>query len=136
MYICVYIYICTYTETDVCVQVSTLPHKRCDICKTTSLQSLAYPYPWADPKSRSTLQFYNLRHRNTRVQNWGISFLDPAGGLGKSGAQLRHPLGAAAVASGRRTSEKGSGGMGAAARVSRSNTDALRRYLPRSSKSH
>ena len=28
--------------------------------------------PWADPKSRSTLRFYNLHHRSVRVQNWRL----------------------------------------------------------------
>ena len=43
----------------------------------------ASPDPWADPKSRSTLRFYNLHHRRTGVQNWGIYFLDPPRGLGR-----------------------------------------------------
>ena len=38
--------------------------------------------PWEDPKSRSTLNFFHLHHRSTRVQNRGIYFLDPPGGLG------------------------------------------------------
>ena len=41
------------------------------------------PDPWADPKSRSTLGFYNLQRRSTGVQNWWIYFLDPPGGLGR-----------------------------------------------------
>ena len=44
--------------------------------------SISYPHPWADPKSRSTLGFYNLHHRSTGVQNCGIYILDP-GGLGR-----------------------------------------------------
>ena len=32
-----------------------------------------------DPQSRSTLGFYNLHHRSTRVHTWGIYFLDPPG---------------------------------------------------------
>ena len=35
------------------------------------------PDPWPDPKSRSTLGFYNFHHRSTGVQNWGIYSLDP-----------------------------------------------------------
>ena len=35
-----------------------------------------FPDPWEDPKSRSTLRFHNLQHRSTRVQNWGIYFLE------------------------------------------------------------
>ena len=41
------------------------------------------PNPWADPKSRSTLGFWNLHHRSIGVQNWGLYFLDPPGGLGR-----------------------------------------------------
>ena len=41
-----------------------------------------FPDPCAHPKSRSTLGFYKLRHRSTRVQKWGIYLLDPPGGLG------------------------------------------------------
>ena len=40
--------------------------------------------PWADPKSRSTFGFCKGHHRNTGVQNWGIYFSDPRGGLGKN----------------------------------------------------
>ena len=40
------------------------------------------PDPWADPKSRSPLQFQNLHHRSIRAQNWGTYFLDPPGGRG------------------------------------------------------
>ena len=47
-----------------------------------------YPHPWADPKSRSTLGFYNLHHRSTGVQNWGIYVLDPPGGLDSNGHGL------------------------------------------------
>ena len=43
----------------------------------------SYPDPWADPKSRSTLQFYTLCRRSSGVRNWGFYFLDPFGGLGK-----------------------------------------------------
>ena len=29
------------------------------------------PDPWADPKSRSTFEFYNLDHRSIEIQNAG-----------------------------------------------------------------
>ena len=36
---------------------------------------LPNPDPWAEPKCRSTLGFYNLHHRSIRIQNWGIYLL-------------------------------------------------------------
>ena len=42
------------------------------------IQEPAQP-PCADPKSRTPLGFYKLRHRSTGVHNWGIYFLDPQG---------------------------------------------------------
>ena len=39
------------------------------------------PRRCADPKSRSTLGYWNLHNRSTRVQNGGFYFLDPPGSL-------------------------------------------------------
>ena len=55
-------------------------HKVHPMVPASPLYTMNYPDPWADPKSRSTLGFYNLHHRSTRVQN--IYLLDPPGGLG------------------------------------------------------
>ena len=38
------------------------------------------PDPWADPKSRSTLGFYNLHHRRTRVQHLGVLLFESSRG--------------------------------------------------------
>ena len=46
----------------------------------------AYDTP-EDPKSRSTFGFCNLHHRSTRVQNWGMYFLDPRKCLGKDNSR-------------------------------------------------
>ena len=46
--------------------------------------SFFLPRPLGGSKSRSILGFYHLRYRSIRVQNWGIYFLDPPGGLGKA----------------------------------------------------
>ena len=36
------------------------------------LRNPMFPYPWEDPKSRSTLGFYNLHRRSIRILNSGI----------------------------------------------------------------
>ena len=54
----------------------------CEFSGVYQAKWLSFPHPWADPKSRSMLGFYNLHHRSIRVQNWGIYFLDPPRGLG------------------------------------------------------
>ena len=46
------------------------------------IETNTYSDPWADPKSRSTLEFHNLDHRSIGVQNWGLYFVDPPRGLG------------------------------------------------------
>ena len=40
-----------------------------------------YPDPWADPKSRFTLRFYDLHDGSIGVQTWGFYVLDPPEGL-------------------------------------------------------
>ena len=37
------------------------------------------PDRWVDPKSRSTLEFYNPHRTSTRVISWGFYLLDPPG---------------------------------------------------------
>ena len=41
-----------------------------------------YPDHWTDPKSRSTVGFYNLHDRSIGVQNSAFYVLDPPAGLG------------------------------------------------------
>ena len=50
--------------------------------KNISQKIGSYPDPRADPASRSSLEFCNLRHKCIGMQNWGCYFLDPRGGLG------------------------------------------------------
>ena len=59
---------------------------------TLRLRVDRFPDPWADPKSRSTFGFHYLHHRSTRLQNWGINFLDPSGGLGSLFLQAKPEL--------------------------------------------
>ena len=56
---------------------------------------VGYPNPdsWPDPKCRSPIELCNLRHRSTRVQNWGICFLDPPLRLGSLIFSLRKAAG-------------------------------------------
>ena len=41
-------------------------------CWSVFLRRFHTPEPWEDPKSRSSLGFYNLHHGRIRVHNWGI----------------------------------------------------------------
>ena len=45
----------------------------CGIALQLAGKSLAAD-PWADSKTRTTLGFHNLHHRNIRAQNWGFYF--------------------------------------------------------------